>query len=279
MELTGDEYVELKFSTAVYKEIATGSYIVFKSKTYYLNRPQDVKIVHRRNYEYTARFDAVAAVLKHRPFVNPDDGRVEFPVTGDLDEHVTLLVRSALAYTPFAWVKGNVLSDTAEKCISYNGLTMWEAIELMAEEFGTEFEFRGTTIDVCKVEYNEDAPLELQYGKNNGLVSGIPRSNYGDNPPVYGLIVKGSSQNINTSTNQQVSYGDKTLHMPAYLIPPSMQNPDFKIPMVRFPLGAGWLYALCGRAAERAEGRRGERRVRLPDRGVRALDHRGQMVP
>jgi len=224
VELTGEEYVELKFSSVEYVEITTGSSIVFQSRSYYVNRPQDVKIIHSKMFDYTVRFEAVWAVLKYRPYANPDDGRVEFPVTGNLQEHVTMLIRSARIYTPFGWAVGNLLSNTEERCISYNGITLYEAVELIAQEFETEFEFDGLTLNVEKIEYNTTGYLQLGYGKGEGLKSGIQRSNYGDNPKVYGLVVKGSSQNINTSTNQNESYGDKTLHMPAYLEYPQGSN-------------------------------------------------------
>ena len=230
VELTGEEYVELKFETAEYKEIPTGSSITFESRNYYVNRPQDVKIVHNKLYEYTVRFEAVWSVLKYRPYANPDDGRVDFPVTGDLSEHVSMLIRSMWQYTPFAWTAGSVMSNTEEKCISYGGITMYEALELIAQEYETEFEFAGTTLNVGKIEYNGSSPLTLEYGKGKGIKSGIQRSNLGDSPKVYGLIVKGSSQNLNTSSNQQASYGDKTLHMPAYVANPL--DPNDKRPMI-----------------------------------------------
>jgi hypothetical protein len=230
VELMGEDYVELKFATPTYVEIPVGSYITFSDKLYYINMPQDIKIINRRNYEYTVRFEAVSAVWKYRPFINPDDGRVTFQVTGNLSEHVNLLIRSARMYSGGNWVAGTIASISDEKCISYDGISLRDALVLIADEFGMEFEFDHLTVNVCKVEYNASSPISLQYGKNNGLVSGIQRMNYSKGPELIGYAVRSSSQNLNTSSNQNVSYGDKTLHMPDKLVPPAY--PSFELPMI-----------------------------------------------
>lgn len=215
-ELTGDKWVELKFESAEYVEIQPGSSMSFEGETYWVERPQDVKIVHRRNYEYDARFDFKGARLKHLVYVNPDDGRTSFPVTGDANDHLGLIVRAINAFSPDTWTAGNTVYNSSEKVISYDNLTIWEAIELLAGEYGLEFEFVGTAVWLRKVEYNKHAPLSLSYGKGNGLMSGIRRTNYGENPPLVALVVTGGTRNLNTSSGQS-AYGSKALHMPAKL--------------------------------------------------------------
>lgn len=212
-QLLGDDWVELRFETPYYIDIEPGSSVEFGGRTYWVERPQDVTIRHRRNFEYTARFDSSAARLKYLPFINPDDGRVTFAVTGNANVHLALLVRAANGISAQAWTAGNTVYDSREVTVSYDSMSLWEALSLLADSFGTEYEVDGTAIYLRKVEYNKSAPLILSYGYGNGLKSGIQRSNNGDFPPVLAVAVKGGNRNINTSSNQS-AYGAKTLHMP-----------------------------------------------------------------
>lgn len=79
----------------------------------------------------------------------------------------------------------------------------------LAEEFDTEFEIVGKTINLRKVEYYKDAPLKLSYGKGNGFLPGVGRANQGDNLPVEILYVQGGERNIDYSV-----YGSQTLLLP-----------------------------------------------------------------
>lgn len=215
-QLTGDDWIELKWESSEHVEIPVGSSVTFQGITYVIERPQDVTIQHRRNYEYTVRFDTVAARLKYIKYINPDDGRVSFPVTGDANTHLELLIRGINALSSETWTAGNIIADNKEAVISYDSLSIYEAIELIAETFATEFEIVGTAIYIHKVEYNKSLPLVLSYGNGNGLLPGIKRRNYGDRPPVVALAVKGGNRNLNTSTNTN-AYDAKTLHMPVEL--------------------------------------------------------------
>lgn len=217
-QLTGDDWIELKWESPEYVEIPTGSSVEFQGVTYTVERPQDVNIVNRRNYEYTVRFDTVAARLKYIKYINPDDGRVEFSVTGDANVHLNMLIRGANQLSGENWTAGNSVIGGKEATINYDGLYLYDAIELIAETFATEFEIAGTAIYIRKVEYNKSLPLNLSYGHGigNGLQPGIKRRNYGDRPKVVALAVKGGNRNLNTSTNQN-AYDAKTLHMPVEL--------------------------------------------------------------
>lgn len=212
-QLTGDDWVELRWESAEYVEIRPGSSLSFQGLTYTVERPQDITIVHRRDYEYVVRFDSPLARLKYLPFVDPSDGRVSFAVTGNAGTHLQMLVSGINAVSDVAWSVGNTPTATEEKTISYDSMTLHEALELVAETFGMEFEVIGTALYLRRVEYNKATPLALKYGYGNGLKSGIHRANNGDFPPVLAAVAKGGNRNINTSSNQG-GYGSKTLHMP-----------------------------------------------------------------
>ena len=93
--------------------------------------------------------------------------------------------------------------------MSFNHEKCWAVLGRLAEEFDTEFEIVGKTINLRKVEYYRDAPLKLSYGKGNGFLPGVGRANQGNNLPVEILYVQGGERNIDYSV-----YGSQTLLLP-----------------------------------------------------------------
>lgn len=106
------------------------------------------------------------------------------------------------------WTVGTVI-EAPEKLLSFNHEKCWAVLGRLAEEFDTEFEIVGKTINLRKVEYYKDAPLKLSYGKGNGFLPGVGRANQGDNLPVEILYVQGGERNIDYSV-----YGSQTLLLP-----------------------------------------------------------------
>lgn len=106
------------------------------------------------------------------------------------------------------WTVGTVI-EAPEKLLSFNHEKCWAVLGRLAEEFDTEFEIVGKTINLRKVEYYKDAPLKLSYGKGNGFLPGVGRANQGGNLPVEILYVQGGERNIDYSV-----YGSQTLLLP-----------------------------------------------------------------
>ena len=206
-EICGEQYVRLQFSLAEHKDIPVGSYIVIDSERYTLLDPQNIKMQHTREYEYVVIFDAEQAKLKLYRFYNIVDKRLQFPLTAKPHEHLQMLV-DVLALRDGAWAMGDCI-EGEEVAISYNRLSCYEALELMAQTLNTEWEVVGNTISLHKVAYNQYSPLALSYGEGNGFVSGVSRTNYGDNKPLAVVYTQGGERNIDPS-----KYGSSTLLLP-----------------------------------------------------------------
>lgn len=97
------------------------------------------------------------------------------------------------------WTVGDVIVDAPERVVSFNHNTCAEALQMIAETFETEWEVKNRTIYLRKVEYNKDNPLPLSYGRGNGFLPGIGRSEYSDAKPVQRLFVQGGDRNIDAS--------------------------------------------------------------------------------
>lgn len=206
-EIMGDNSLTLYFSLAEHLEIPLGAYVDFEGERYSLNRPEALKMQHSRLFEYTVTLESGQAKAKIWKFRNPVDGRLKFSLTAKPQEHLKMFVDN-MNIRDWGWTVGKYI-DAAEKCINYDHAYCWDALGQMAEEFDTEFEIVGKTVSLHKVEYNKTKPLPLSYGKGNGFVSGVGRSNYTDTPPIEILYAQGGTDNIDAS-----KYGSSELHLP-----------------------------------------------------------------
>lgn len=215
-EIMGDNRLHLEFELPTFVEIPVGSYVTFHYETYYLLKPESLRLVHRRYWEYVIEFEGMQEVLKTLVYQNPDDHRVEFPVTGKAQDHLDILVRCINSKSN-GWTATADSSLTLDKCINYSFNNCKEALQAIADAFETEWEVVGKAIYVRKVEYNSNDPISMSYGKGNGLRTGIERKNYNDEIPLTTVYVKGDDRNIGQyvgANNQTQTYDGKTLHLP-----------------------------------------------------------------
>lgn len=209
--LKGEDVITLRFQIAEYIDIPTGAYIEFEYNAYYVERPCDVTIRHRRQYEYELRMQTRASRLKYTVMRYTDDGRTSFPLTGTLQQHADALVAALNANdAEQSWEVGALLQEAGEKTVMYDNVTCQQALDLIADAFDTEWEVDAYTISVTRIVKFESNPLRLSYGKGNGLRTGVVRKPYGDTPPVKRLYPIGSERNVSVGT-----YGAKSLRMPS----------------------------------------------------------------
>lgn len=207
--IMGDDSLTLYFSTAEYIEIPSGSFVDFQGVRYILIRPETLKMQHTHCFDYTATFEAVSGLSKIWKFRNTIDGRLKFSLTAKPKEHLQMVVDNLNDRdSAKGWQVGECI-ESAEKLINYDHNYCSDALSRIASEFGVEYEFKGKTVSLKKLEYNRDAPLPLSYGRGNGFKSGVARTNEGDTPPIKVLFVQGGERNIDAS-----KYGCPTLKLP-----------------------------------------------------------------
>lgn len=205
--IMSENTIYLKFSREEYYEFPIGTYCEYEGQIYTLFRPQSVKKINSRNFEFELVLEGNEAVLPKYKFRNLVDGRLKFPLTAKPVEHIQMLVDNLNARGS-GWTVGTVI-DLQEKYIGYNHTDCRSALSLIAETFKTEFEISGKTIHLKKIEYNKSNPLALSYGKGNGFIPGIGRSNFEETIPIEILYVQGGERNIDYSV-----YGNKELLLP-----------------------------------------------------------------
>lgn len=206
-ELMGADEVVLKFALPDYLPISTGAYITYKGDRYEVESEDSVRMIHTEEYEYTVTFSSPRAHLR-RYIVREKggEGRITFFLTAKPREHLDLIVHN-LNEREAGWAVGACL-DGSEKTIEYGTTNALDALQKLAEAYGTEWECEGRTLSLRKAEYHRDSPLTVSYGKGKGLLSGLER-NPAEEQPVGTLYVTGTDRNIDPA-----KYKSKTLHLP-----------------------------------------------------------------
>lgn len=165
----------MTFSSATHVDLPLGCYVLQEGEQYTLESPAVLTKQNTRSFEYQCTFSSAQERLKRYRFRNDVDGRLKFSLTAKPSEHLAMLIAN-LNRRESGWVAGSCIDDV-ETVISYNFNTCMEALDSMASTFETEWEIVGKTIHLKRVEYFKDSPLPLSYGKGNGFVSGVGRTN------------------------------------------------------------------------------------------------------
>ena len=214
-EIMGDANVVLEFSLTDHVELEPGSYVLVKGSKYELLNRADVSIQHTRDYQYKATFSGPQARFGRYIVYNALDGRLQFDMIGKPKDHLDLILGNLQIREPGVWTYGDYV-DKPEALVSYNNMSVKDALMAIAEAFDTEWSVEafngGYAINLCKQEYNKDNPLSLGYGKNQGFKPGVGRVNYGEFGQVERVWIVGGERNLSVG-----AYGYTTLHFPKSL--------------------------------------------------------------
>ena len=199
--------LELTFEYPGFLDIPVGAYCTFEGTTYYLLKPENFVKNGTRKYAYTITMQSDGGRLGLYKLRNTVDGRLKFDMMAKPQEYLKMIVDN-INKRNAGWTVGNCIT-ASEKMISFNHNYLDEVLDTLAETFETEWYIRGKEIHLGKVQLNSTDPLELSYGKGNGFLPGLGRSNYDNSLAFDILFVQGGERNIDYST-----YGNKTLLLP-----------------------------------------------------------------
>ena len=198
----------LYYSLPEYVEIPEGAYTDFRGTRYRLESAQKFICHGDRNFEYTVTMEGPEAALrKYKVRDTTIQNLLKFAYTAKPRTHLELIVK-ALNRRDSGWTVGGCIEAT-EKTLSYSHTSCADALQMLADEFKTEWEIRGKAIYLRRVEYNKANPLRLRYGRDCGLKPGVSRDNFGSKKPCEILLVQGGRKNIDAST-----YGSVELLLP-----------------------------------------------------------------
>lgn len=211
-ETMGDNKLFLHFSTDAPLNLPLFCWTMFKGEKYFLMRPENFKKENTENHEYRLELDTYLAYLKTQKFefftsTNKKDMEITFSLSANPQRFLNLIVDNMnMKDTEQGWTVGESI-DANEDLLDFDDMYIWDALNMIAEKFSTEWEVEGKTIHLRKVEKQEENPLPLTYGYDGGILPGLTRGNGSERIGV--LRVKTSNKNIDSG-----KYGFKTLKMP-----------------------------------------------------------------
>lgn len=175
-----------------------GARTTYKGITYYVTKEPTVRKEHSKLYVIETELETVIGLARHVILDNPVDKRSSFDYTATATEHIQLVVDSLngkkLRKIP-AWTRGTIRVPDKVKHIKYDGISAWDALQLIRQTYETDLHIDGTAIDLGIWSNKVDA-IELAYGKGNGILSGLERIKHDDTPTPMSLYVTGTKRNM-----------------------------------------------------------------------------------
>ena len=178
--------------------IQIGARTTYQGVTYYVTKEPTVRKEHSKLYTIEAELETVIGLARHVILDNPVDKRSSFDYTATATEHIQLVVDSLngkkLSKIP-AWTRGLILGSNKVKHIKYDGVSAWDALQLIRQTYETDLHIDGTAI-ALGIWGNKVKAIELAYGKGNGILSGLERIKHDDTPTPMSLYVTGTKRNM-----------------------------------------------------------------------------------
>ena len=175
-----------------------GARTTYKGVTYYVTKEPTIRKEHSKLYVIEAELETVIGLARHVILDNPVDKRSSFDYTATATEHIQLVVDSLngkkLSKIP-AWTRGMILGSNKVKHIKYDGVSAWDALQLIRQTYETDLHIDGTAIDLG-IWSDKNNAIELAYGKGNGILSGLERIKHDDTPTPMSLYVTGTKRNM-----------------------------------------------------------------------------------
>ena len=179
-------------------DLLLGARTTYKGVTYYVTKEPTVRKEHSKLYVIETELETVIGLARLVVLNNPVDKRSSFDYTATAVEHIQLVVDSLngkkLSKIP-AWTRGLILASNKVKHIKYDGISAWDALQLIRQTYETDLRIDGTAIALGMSDNKTDA-IELGYGKGNGILSGLERLKHDDTPTPMRLYVTGTKRNM-----------------------------------------------------------------------------------
>ena len=180
--------------------ITLGAHVTYQGVTYYVTSEPTVRKEHSKLYVIETELETVIGLARLVILDNPVDKRSIFDYTATATEHVQLVVDSfngkKLSKIP-AWTRGKIRVPDKVKHIQYDGISAWDALQLIRQTYETDLHIDGTAI-ALGISSDKANAIELAYGKGKGLLSGLERLKHNDDTTPMCLYVTGTKRNMST---------------------------------------------------------------------------------
>ncbi len=170
--LQGEHSLAFSVRVPAQLDLRVGDHLEYKGEVMELNAIPDVNKVSRYDFRMEFSFQG----LRHRlgRWILDDEGAVIFPYTASLDDFMAMFLES-LSGKDSGWALGDLESDAGVFTLEFDCTNLWDALNMIAEGAGCEWQIIGKSIHVKKT-VGQATAIKLSVGKDNGLYS-IARKN------------------------------------------------------------------------------------------------------
>jgi hypothetical protein len=231
--LMGEHYVELRFKHTTILPFTSGCYITYRNSVYTLKKDAAPEALSSADgYQYTLQFYARQHLMEHRIFrwLTGANNEVTFHLTTTLEEYAKLLIANMTAYVGdmrgIVWKYGAIPEDVAThtKALSFDGISCWDALTSIANEFGVEWWVTETArLDATTItlHFGKCAIGDYEEVREGEVVKRFPPARRGDDAN-FGtrFYVFGGTKNLpddyleNTTGGTTNHISEKRLHLP-----------------------------------------------------------------
>lgn len=195
-KIMGENQVTLTFRMSSYADFSINDYCTIYGEKYQLNKLPVVKKISQYLYQYTLVMEVEGNDLSKYQFLflGADNTlrESEFSLMGNPDTFMDLLIANANRVGS-GWIKGEVISTTVYKNLTFSGDNCYNALGKMAEAFDTEFWLVGKTVNLSRKQ--KDTGYIFRHGRYKGLYD-ITRQNLDNSGLVTRLYAYGSDKNL-----------------------------------------------------------------------------------
>lgn len=223
-EVMGDNKLFLHFSSETPVQMPLFAWTTFKGEKYFLWKPENFKKVNTENHEYQLEMDTYLIYLKSQKYefftsAASKDLEITFSLSANPARFARLVAENMnMKDEEAGWTVGECI-EADEANLDFDDMTIWDALNMIAERFNTEWEVEEKRIHIRKVEKMSDNPIPLTYGPDGGILGADTHTGmYGGNTGItrtngssrVGVVrVKTDNRNIDPE-----SYGYNSLRMP-----------------------------------------------------------------
>ena len=231
--LMGDHYVEVIFNHTTIMPFNRGCYIDYNGGRFTLKKDAAPEaLASADGYRYTLQFFARQHLMEHRTYrwLTGKNKEVTFNLTTTLEEYAKLLCDNMNAYIGIGqglvWNYHNIPEDiaTQTKAITFDGISCWDALSIIATEFGVEWWFTETTLadaTVYVLNFGKCALGDYEDVREGDIVKRFPPARRGDDS-TFGtrFYVYGGTKNLPDDYYEDTTGGttnhisEKRLHLP-----------------------------------------------------------------
>lgn len=198
-ELMSKSYIQLSWNSNKHDELEAGAFITVGGKKFKLLEPYQPDMSDEVECKYSPLFYDEVAEWSKKPFflVSDNTEETDWGLTAYPGQFMERVVAALKKYTgsSYTFSVDSSIADEKMEYLSFQNVSIFDALGMIADAFDTEWWVDGTTIHLSKCQYGSEITLEV--GRNIGSPS-ITKNKSGYYTRFYAF---GSTRNITQDYN------------------------------------------------------------------------------